>query len=67
MTVEVALTRYLKDVSPTKQASIQAGEHKKEQVITRQLGKYSLAALKDEIVAQFRDMRLAGDPDENGK
>ena len=67
MTVEVALTRYLKDVSPTKQASIHAGEHKKEQVIIRQLGRYLLAALRAEIVEQFRDMRLAGDPDENGK
>jgi hypothetical protein len=67
MTVEAALTRYLKEVTPTKRASTQAGEHKKAQVIIRHLGKYSLAALNAEIVAQFRDMRLAGDPDENGK
>lgn len=67
MTVEAALTRYLKEVTPTKRASTQAGEHKKAQVIIRHLGKYSLAALNAEIVAQFRDMRLAGDPDKNGK
>jgi len=67
MTVEAALTRDLKEVTPTKWASTQAGEHKKAQVIIRHLGKYSLAALNAEIVAQFRDMRLAGDPDEKGK
>lgn len=67
MTVEAALTRYLKEVTPTKRASTQAGEHKKAQVIIRHLGKYSLAALNAEIVAQFRDTRLAGDPDKNGK
>src|SRR5690606_24051643 len=42
-------------------------EHKKAQVLIRHLGKYSLAALNAEIVAQFRDSRLAGDVDENGK
>jgi hypothetical protein len=67
MTVAAALTRYLKEVTPTKRASTQAGEHKKAQVIIRHLGKYSLAALNAEIVAQFRDTRLAGDPDKNGK
>ena len=67
MTVEAALARYLKEVTPTKRASTQAGEHKKAQVIIRHLGKYSLAALNAEIVAQFRDTRLAGDPDKNGK
>ena len=40
MTVEAALTRYLKEVTPTKRASTQAGEHKKAQVIIRHLGKY---------------------------
>lgn len=67
MTVEAVLTRYLKEVTPTKRASTQAGKHKKAQVIIRHLGKYSLAALNAEIVAQFRDMRLAGDLDKNGK
>ena len=67
MTVEEALTCYLKEVTPTKRASTQAGEHKKAHVIIRHLGKYSLAALKAEIVAQFRDTRLAGDPDKNAR
>ncbi|OZI28904.1 integrase [Bordetella genomosp. 1] len=67
MTVEAALTRYLKEVTPTKRVSTQTGEHKKAQVLIRHLGKYSLAALNAEIVAQFRDARLAGDADDSGK
>jgi len=67
MTVEAALTRYLKEVTPTKRPSTQTGEHKKAQVLIRHLGKYSLAAVNAEIVAQFRDARLTGDPDKNGK
>ncbi|UXZ37667.1 site-specific integrase [Cupriavidus gilardii] len=67
MTVAAALTRYLKEVTATKRASTQAGEQKKAQVLIRHLGKYSLAALNAEIVAQYRDSRLAGDVDEHGK
>ncbi len=67
MTVAAALTRYLKEVTATKRASAQAGEQKKAQVLIRHLGKYSLAALNAEIVAQYRDSRLAGDVDEHGK
>lgn len=67
MTVEAALNRYLKEVTPTKRASTQTGEHKKAQVLIRHLGKYSLAALNAEIVAQFRDVRLTGDADESGR
>jgi len=67
MTVEAALKRYLREITPTKRASTQAGEHKKAKVLILHLGEYSLAALNAEIVAQFRDTRLAGDPDEKGK
>lgn len=67
MTVEAALTRYLREVTPTKRESTQVSEHKKAQPLLRHLGKYSLAALSADVVAQYRDMRLAGDPDENGK
>ncbi len=51
----------------TSSGTWKAGEHKKAQIIIRHLGKYSLAALNAEIVAQFRDTRLAGDVDKNGK
>lgn len=67
MTVEAALQRYLREITPTKRASTQAGEHKKAKVLIQHLGEYSLAALNAEIVAQFRDTRLAGDTDEKGK
>lgn len=67
MTLEAALTRYLREVTPTKRESTRISEHKKAQPLLRHLGKYSLAALNADIVAQYRDMRLAGDPDENDK
>ncbi|GHC42476.1 hypothetical protein GCM10010096_11600 [Alcaligenes pakistanensis] len=67
MTLETALKRYLQEVTPTKRASTQIGEHKKTQALTKHLGKYSLAGLGADIVAQYRDMRLAGDEDEVGK
>lgn len=67
MTLESALTRYLREVTPTKRESTRACEYKKAQPLLKHLGKYSLAALSADIVAQYRDMRLAGDPDENDK
>jgi hypothetical protein len=67
MTAEAALKRYLREVTPTKRESTQIGEYKKVQVLIKHLGKYSLAALSADIVAQYRDTRLAGDKDENGK
>ncbi|WP_237173554.1 site-specific integrase [Paracandidimonas lactea] len=67
MTVEAALKRYLREVTPTKRESTRISEHKKAQPLLRHLGKYSLAALSADIVAQYRDTRLAGNPDENGK
>ncbi|WP_019937830.1 hypothetical protein [Bordetella sp. FB-8] len=54
-------------LTPTKHESTQAGEHKKAKALIPRLGKYSLAALNAVIIAQFRDMRLAGDADEKGK
>src|SRR5690606_32005879 len=66
MTVEAALKRYLRGVTPTQRESTRVSEHKKAQPLLRHLGKYSLAALSADIVAQYRDTRLAGDPDENG-
>lgn len=67
MTLESALNRYLREVTPTKRESTRTSEYKKAQPLLKHLGKYSLAALSADIVAQYRDIRLAGDPDENGK
>ncbi|CAB3624713.1 hypothetical protein LMG26685_00123 [Achromobacter mucicolens] len=66
MTLESALTRYLREVTLTKWESTRASNHKKAQLLLKHLGKYSLAALSAVIVAHYRDVRLAGDP-ENGK
>lgn len=67
MTLEAALQRYLREVTPTKRPSTQAAEHKKARPLIDQLGKYSLAALSPDIIAQYRDRRLAGDADDAGK
>ncbi|NYT86959.1 site-specific recombinase [Pusillimonas harenae] len=67
MTLETALKRYLREVTPTKRASTQIGEHKKALALIKHLGKYSLAGLSADIVAQYRDARLAGDEGEDGK
>lgn len=61
MTVELALKRYLAEVVPTKRASSQVADIKRSAILNKHLGKYSLAALNPEIIAKFRDMRLAGE------
>lgn len=58
MTLESALTRHLREVTPTKRGSTRTSEYKKAQPLLKHLGKYSLAALSADIVAQYRDMRL---------
>ncbi len=60
MTVADALKRYLAEVTPTKRPSSQEAEHRRATILTKHLGKYSLAALTPEVVAHFRDIRLAG-------
>ena len=69
MTLAAALKRYTAEVTPTKRPSSQEGELRRAAILERHLGKYSLAALNPEIIARFRDMRLAGEDrkDENGK
>jgi len=69
MTVEEALKRYLAEVTPTKRPMTQLSERRHSKPLTQHLGKYSLAALTTEIVAQYRDMRLAGEDrkDKDGK
>jgi hypothetical protein len=52
MTVEAALTRYLREVTPTKRESTRISEHKKAQPLLRHLGKYPLTALSADVAAQ---------------
>ncbi len=61
MTVEVALKRYLAEVVPTKRATSQLADVKRARILIKYLGKYSLAALTPELIARFRDIRLAGE------
>jgi integrase len=69
MTVTTALNRYLAEVSPTKRESSAASDVKRSKSLIQALGKYSLAALTPEIIAKYRDDRLAGldRKDANGK
>lgn len=69
MTVEDALKRYLAEVTPTKRPMTQISERLHSKPLIQHLGKYSLAALTTEIVAQYRDIRLAGEDrkDKDGK
>ena len=60
LTIATALDRYLKEVTPTKRPSSQEGERRRAAILKRELGQYSLAALTPEIIAGFRDERLAG-------
>lgn len=59
MTLDKALDRYLRDVTPTKSPSTQKGELKKVVPLRTALGRYSLAAVTPEVVANYRDNRLA--------
>jgi len=61
MTVAVALERYLTEVVPTKRPTSQVADRKRAKVLKEHLGKYSLVALTPEVIAKFRDARLAGD------
>ena len=59
MTLAAVLKRYTAEVTPTKRPSSQESELRRAAILERHLGKYSLAALTPEIIAHFRDMRLA--------
>lgn len=61
MTVKDAVERYLSEVVPTKRPTSQVADRKRSRVLIQNLGKYSLTALTPEVIAQFRDSRLAGE------
>lgn len=67
MTVEAALKRYLQEVTPTKRPTSQHTERRRAPILIAHLGCYSLAALTPEVIAQYRDERLAGDMGPDGK
>ncbi len=59
ITIDAALERYLAEVTPTKRPSTQRAEKMRVKPITVRLGSYSLAALSPDVVAKYRDGRLA--------
>ena len=69
ITPAAALKRYTTEVTPTKRPSSQESELGRTTILEQHLGKYSLAALNPELIARFRDLRLAGEDrkNENGK
>lgn len=59
MTFDKALDRYLKEVTPTKRATTQRSEKFKAVPLRKFFGAYSLAAISVDLVARYRDERLA--------
>lgn len=59
MTFGVALKRYMSEVSTTKKLKTQSSEAGSAKHLDKFFGKYSLAAVSSELVASYRDQRLA--------
>ena len=59
MTVAAALDRYVREVVPTKKPTSQRRDIGRAEFLKSKLGQYSLAALNAELIAEFRDERLA--------
>ena len=57
--LKTAMDRYLWEVSSTKKPSTHAAEKHKAKAIKAELGGYSLAALNANLIASYRDQRLA--------
>ena len=59
LTLDTALERYLREVTPTKRPSTAKRERQVGEILTARLGEYALAALTPEVIASYRDERLA--------
>lgn len=66
LTISKALDRYLAEVTTAKRPTTQVSERRRAETIRAELGAYSLATLSPEVIAQFRDKRLAGDLRKDG-
>ena len=64
-TLRVALSKYLEEVGPTKRATTLATDTKRAKILNKHLGAYSLAAITAEVVATYRDARLAAGKSNN--
>jgi integrase len=65
LTVKEALQRYLKEVTPTKKPTTQRSEKITAEHLAGFLGKYSMAALSSDLVASYRDHRIAAGKSNN--
>jgi integrase len=65
LTVKEALRRYLKEVTPTKKPTTQRSEKITAEHLAGFLGKYSMAALSSDLVASYRDHRIAAGKSNN--
>lgn len=61
LTLETAMRRYLAEVTPTKRPQTQSSEMRRSVPVIKFFGKYSLAAITPDLIAQYRDTRLAGE------
>lgn len=61
MTFDAAMKRYLLEVTPTKRPFTQQGEKQRAVPLTAHFGKYALAGITSELIASYRDNRLAGE------
>lgn len=59
MTFDKALDRYLSEVVPTKKPATQETDKYCAEPLRAAFGKYSLAAISPDLVAEYRDKRLA--------
>jgi integrase len=60
LTFAWAMARYLAEVTPTKRPFTQQGERRCAKPLLEHFGKYALAGVTPELVAAYRDKRLAG-------
>ena len=67
MTLEAAMARYLAEISPTKGTGAAAREKYTAKPLLETLGEYSLAAITPQLVADYRDQRLATPSRRTGK
>ncbi len=58
LTVKEAVQKYLKEVTPTKKPTTQRSENITAEHLIDFLGKYSMAALSNDLVASYRDHRI---------
>ena len=65
LTIASALRRYLEEVSVTKKATTQRSERFTAKHLDEYFGKYSMAAVSAELVAKYRDQRLAAGKSNN--